>query len=320
MGDLTRYPGFGDAVKKILSGSGASAAALEFFIPSWNELYPGKAPAPENFDEIEKASVPGTYVDYAQRVKLALSVNAAALPRPGGLLPAVHDASVADLAIPIPAAGSPYTGNVFLNDSGSDVAIPGGMGRRGSTLKAGEYAACDGRLWYRVAHEGTSTSYHPRDFDRELCLLDVNESMFPVGSIFTLQLDFAAQILLSETRAQWVVIVEIGEFSAVGSGAGTNISGIAWGATPVITCPIHLTPIRSPHIFGIRFTRGAEAITGETKLYRGAWTETEVVPASAGFAVRARLARFDTEDGLSDPRGYVFLAFNPNKKSIATIV
>ena len=61
------------------------------------------------------------------------------------------------------------------------------------------------------------------------------------------------------------------------------------------------------------------AITAETKLYRGAWALSEVAPAG-GFAVRARLARFDTEDSLAGPRGYVFLALNPNKKSLAAIV
>lgn len=295
--DFSGIPGFVEAVKKVLSGGGANDLALSFVLPTYAELYPGRA----------SATVTG-------------EIDAASLPRPGGLLPAIHDVTVANITVPIPAAGAPYTGNVFLNASGNDLALPGGKGRRGSTLKSNAHAACDGRLWYRVAQEGSTTSYHPMDFDRELVMLDVNESMFPVGAIFSLQIDFETQILRSETRAQWVVIVEIGAFAAAASPAGTNISGITWGATPVITCPIHLTPIRTPHSFGVRFTRGADAITGETKLYRGAWTETEIVPASAGFAVRARLARFDTEDGLSDPLGYVFLAFNPNKKSLATIV
>jgi hypothetical protein len=299
---------------------------MEFFLPSWNELYPGKATPPASFDEIESAAITSTtYVDYAQKVKLSLNVKGSALPKPGGLLPAIHDATLADLTIPLPAPGAPYTGNVFLNDSGSDLALPGGMGRKGSTLKAGAHAACDGRLWYRVAQQGSTTSYHPTDFARELLLLDVNDSMFPVGGVFTLQLDFAAQILLSETRAQWVFLVEIGSFASVASPAGTNISGITWGETPLITCPIHLTSIRSPHAFAVRFTRAADedstpVITAETKLYRGPWAHSDTAPAGPGFALRARLARFDTEDSLPDPRGYILLAFNPNKKSLATIV
>ena len=307
MGDLSRVPGFSDAVKTILAGGGANDLALAFALPSFYELYPGRATAPTSD-----------------------VIDAATLPKPGGLLPAIHDATVTGLTVPIPAAGSPYTGNVYLNNTGSDISLSGGMGRKGSTLKAGGHVACDGRLWYRVEQQGSTTSYHPTDFDRELLMLDVNESMFPVGSVFTLLLDFEAQILRSETRAQWVVIVETGAFTAVGSGAGTNISGITWEATPALAFPIHLTPILTPHNFGVQFTRAADVtmesvtspvITGKTKLYRGAWTTTTTgIPASPGFALRARLARFDTEDSLADPRGYILLAFNPNKKSLATIV
>lgn len=327
LGDLARLPGFETAVKAILSGSGAGAAALEFFVPSWNELYPGKAPPPATFAATDAVAPSDNYRDYAQRLKLGGSP--AALPRPGGLLPAVHDATVTNLPLPLPAAGPTYANQVYLNASGSDVSLPGGMGRRGVTIKAGEHAACDGRLWYRVTQQGPTTSFHPTDFDRELLLIDVNDAMFPVGSVFTLQLGFEAQILLSESRAQWVFIVESGVFEGLASPVGSNISGITWDAIPLISCPIHLTSVRSPHSFGVRFTRAADnaetdapVITGATKAYRGAWAgwNQSTEPDTAGFAIRARLARFDTEDSLADPRGYVLLSFNPNKTSLATIV
>ena len=276
----------------------AGGEPMKMELPSYAELYPGRATAPED----------------------ASKLDATALPRPGGLLPAIHDATITDLTLPLPAPGPSYTGNVYLNASGADVAIPGGMGRRGSTLKPGEHLACDGRLWYRVAREGSTTSYHPRDFDRELVMLDVNDAMLPVGGVFSLEIDFMAQILRSEILAQWVVIIEVGAFGRVADPAGTNISAITWSATPVIAQPIHLTPILTPHRFGVRFTRGAAAFAGQKKLYGAAWATTTEVPSAPGFAVRARLARFDTEDSLADPRGYVFLNFNPEKKSLATIV
>ena len=123
LGDLSRLPGFADAVKKVLSGEGAGDFATSFFLPSYRELYPGRAPAP-TADEIE----------------------AATLPRPGGLLPAVHEATVTNLTIPIPAAGPTYADNVYLNNGATDLTLPGGMGRKSSILKAGEHVACDGRL------------------------------------------------------------------------------------------------------------------------------------------------------------------------------
>jgi hypothetical protein len=300
LGDLSRVPGFVDAIKAVLSGGGASAAALSFALPQYSELYPGRVQAPLDISTIDPAT----------------------LPRPGGLLPAVHDAVVEDYEEgpnelpPPPSVG----GQVFENVTFNNIALPGGLGRRGSVWKPGEFAASDGRVLYRVVREGTTTTYHPEDFARELLLVDVNASMFPAGSIFTLLFDFEAQVLRSETRAQWVVIVEHGSFASVASPAGRNISAITWAATPMITCPIHLTAVRTPHVFGVRITRTGDALATQTKLYRGAWTTSANGPSAAGYAVRARLARFDTEDGLPDARGYIALALNPTKQSLATIV
>jgi hypothetical protein len=297
-GDLSKVPGFTDAVKAVLGGGGTgSALAMNFLLPSWAELYPGKA----------SASLTG-------------EVAAAALPKPGGLLPAIHTASADTLPVPLPTAGAAYAGQVLQNATGADVRLPSGQGRTASVVRAGEYVGCDGRMWYRVRQEGATTSWHPVDFERELLLLDVNEAMMPVGSVFTLVLDFETQILRAETRAQWVLLVEHGAFARQPDPAGTNIASIAWSATPLISCPLHLTPIRTPHTFGVQVTHGAEAISAATKLYRGAWAEAPSAPTSAGFALRARLARFDTEDSLPDPRGYVLLALNPTKKSLATII
>lgn len=297
LGDPARLPGFADAVRLILSGGGAEALAMPFYLPSFIELYPGRAPAPESPE-----------------------VAAADLPRPSGLLPAVHDATVEDLTIPIPAAGAPYTGNVYLNVSGAEVLLPGGGGRRGVSLADGQTAACDGRVWYRVAREGASTSYHPTDFERELLLLDVSQEMLPDGAIFTLDLPLQLAVLRSEVRAQWVLLIESGSFTRVADPAGTNIAGISWSDSPMVSLPMHLTTVRTPHRAAIRISRSGSTLTTETKLYRGAWSLSDYGPSSPGFAIRARLARFDTEDGLADPRGYVLLAFNPTKTSIATIV
>ena len=298
LGDLAQLPGFAEAVRAAISGAGISGAALSFALPSASELYPGRAPAP----------------DVAQ-------IDAASLPRPGGLLPAIHDATVTALTVPLPAAGPTYAGHVYENETSDPVQLPGGLGRRGAVVGEGEFAACDGRVWYRVRREGTTSTYHPMDFERELCLLDVNESMMPVGSIFTLLLDFELQILRSETRAQWVLLIELGAFGRVADPAGTYIEGIVWQSSPALTLPLRLTSVRTPHAVGLQVTRTADAITGSTRLYRGAWTDAAAAaPTGPGFVVRARLWRFDTEDHLSDPRGYVFLRLNPDNKSMATIV
>jgi hypothetical protein len=50
---------------------------------------------------------------------------------------------------------------------------------------------------------------------------------------------------------------------------------------------------------------GADTISLDRILYGSA--EGGTAPASANFAVRARLLRFDTENHQSDPRGFVAL-------------
>jgi hypothetical protein len=296
LGDLSQAPGFVEAIKKVLGGGGANKLALSFALPQWIELYPGRA------------------------TSSSMEVAASSLPKPGGLLPAIHDAASEALPTPLPAASASLAGRIFQNQTGADFRLSGGLGRAGTVLKAGDHVACDGRLWYRVAREGTTTTWHPQDFERELVLLDVNEAMLPIGAVFTLLVDFQTQILRSETRAQWVLLLEHGTFNNLPSPSGTNISGITWATTPLVACPLRLTPIRTPHLFGVRVSRQAGGLTTETRLYRGSWMPSETTPATANFALRARLARFDTEDHLADPRGYVLLAFNPEKNSLATIV
>lgn len=299
LGDLSNYPGFTDSVRKVIGGggTGSSDLFLGFTIPSWRELYPGRVQPPATDAEIDPMT----------------------LPKPGGLLPAITTAAdIEPLALPLPAAAG-WAGRVLQHSGSNSVILPGGAGRKATALLPGEHVASDGRFWFKVSRQGSTTSWHPTDFDRELLLLDINESMFPLGALATIRIDFELQVLRSQTRCQWVMLLETGTFSALANPAGTNISGITWN-TPLLTCPLHLTGIRTPHSFGVRFVRAASGISAETKLYRAPWQSSAAAPSAAGFLVRARLVRFDTEDSLSDPRGYVFLNFNPTKQSLATIV
>ncbi len=299
VGDLARLPGFSEAVRAVLGGGGITEAALSFAMPQWSELYPGRMTPPIDPDALDVGK----------------------LPRPGGLLPAIHDASIELVEEgPWPEAAPELVGRVYQNDTSEEFTLPGGLGRRGAVLRPTEFAGCDGRVFYPVLRQGSTTSYHPREFERELLLIDVNSAMLPVGAVCTVLLDFEVQILRSETRAQWVLLVEHGSFSSTASPAGTNISSLVWDASPMLSVPLRLTSVRTPHRFGVRITRGDSALVTETKLYRGAWSPAAAGPSAAPFALRARLARFDVEDGLGDPRGYVFLAFNPRKTSTATIV
>lgn len=76
-----------------------------------------------------------------------------------GLLAAVHDASVSALTVPVPTPSyGTHFGNVYQNQTGSTVRLPGGKGHKSVDLKANEYAACDGRVWYPVVRYGEHAS------------------------------------------------------------------------------------------------------------------------------------------------------------------
>jgi len=74
----------------------------------------------------------------------------AIINRGRGLLPAVHDATVENIPSPLPAANASFVGKVYLNNTSSTITLGGGYGLRSQRLKPGEFAACDGRIWYVV--------------------------------------------------------------------------------------------------------------------------------------------------------------------------
>jgi len=79
--------------------------------------------------------------------------------RAGALLPAVHDQTPANLSTilvsgELPEPDLARKGSVYINNSGNDVAIPGGGGRLGRTLAPNEYVTDDGRFFYKVVPYG----------------------------------------------------------------------------------------------------------------------------------------------------------------------
>lgn len=86
-----------------------------------------------------------------------VSIKPSSLARPGGLLAAVHDASVEAMPSTVPTPASEYIGRVFENQGSTDISLPGGKRIRTNTLEPGQFAACDGRLWYPVARYGDQT-------------------------------------------------------------------------------------------------------------------------------------------------------------------
>jgi hypothetical protein len=242
-----------------------------------------------------------------------LNAGDSALPRAGGLLAAIHDAAVEAIPNPLPEPSATYLDQVFENQAASSVTLPGGLGRRSVDLAPGEFAACDGRVWYRVEQFGNvaESSYYPSDFTRELFRFFVNDRQLRIRTELALQFAVELAVLKSNTNCQWTVVIELGtapQNTSPGT-PGINLQNVDWLPEPVLEQRLILTPVPCTHTFGIRVKRflsgGADTLSLDRLLYGSA--EGGTAPASANFAVRARLLRFDTENNQSDPRGFVAL-------------
>ncbi|NDD52828.1 hypothetical protein EBZ39_02940 [bacterium] len=262
-------------------------------LPKLFELYPTK-------DAVE-----------GDDIQALIDAGPAALPKAGGLLAAVHDASTENLPSPLPAISNSLIGKVYTNAGSSAVQLPGGLGRRGVSLLPGQFATCDGRVWYRVERFSTQPSYYPSDFSRTLFTLFVNERQLRLKTELSLQFALEVAVLKSSTNCQWVLVVETGtapQDSSPGT-PGLNLQNVVWSTTPTLEQRIIVTPVPCTHLFGIQVKRalvsGVDTLTLNQILYGAAIGGT--APASANFAIRARLIRFDTENSVSDPRGLIAL-------------
>ncbi len=226
--------------------------------------------------------------------------------RPIRLLPAVHDASTESLPSPLPAPGDTYKGRVF-SVSTTRTDFPGGG------LKSGDFAACDGREWYQVTRQGTTSSYHPTPFEMVLFRTAINEGEFPNASKLELMLGFEAVVFMLEKKVRerlsachWTLLIESGTLTAETTPGtpGANL-GAAFGS-PVVLAEqrITLTEIPSAHRFGVVINRAANGTLSADKVLYTKQSAT-TAPSAVPMALRARLVRFDTENDPTDARGVV---------------
>lgn len=163
------------------------------------------------------------------------------------------------------------------------------------------------------------TSYYPTDFERELFAFSVSSRQLILKS--TLSLNFGLELMTlrpdrrareRESRVQWSVVIELGRFPQTSSPAttGVNLSGVTWDPNPVLEQRIIVTPNPTVHTFGLEVLRelvsGVDTLSANALYYGNA--EATAPPYEMPFAVRGRLVRFDTEDGVADPRGLLALS------------
>jgi len=156
-------------------------------------------------------------------------------------------------------------------------------------------------------------TYYPRHFERTLFTIHVNDKMLRPRKRLDVGFQLEAAVLKSNTEAQWVVVIEIGEARSVATVGteGLNLSEMVWRKIPALEQRIILTKQATTHRFGLRVQRrlidGLDVFDASRFLY-GAQETGVVPPLTANFAVRGRLTRFDTIDSVSDPKGYVIVS------------
>ena len=287
----------------------ATAVIAEWDLPAIADLYPTR---------VALTNTPKTLAEITVEQLAALSI------RDGGLLPALHRVNVADMIDPTSATGDDI-GQVFQNNTGADIKLPGGRGRPRDTLRPGEHAAYNG-WWYKVAQDGVS--WFPVQFNRSLFELAVNERQLRFKKTFTLNFGIEVGILsllaaqpdvyasspfLSE--AQWSVLLEWGEFTEDLQAddedppdqrdTAPNLQGINWHTeAPIFDQRIILTSTPMVHQFGCEIIRDAAGNLSCNRILYGG-KEGADAPTVASFALRARLARFDTRNDVIPPQGLV---------------
>lgn len=281
--------------------SGSSTGSMTIVIPDAYAVFPGRLPAGFN--------------------PAALITPATVLPRSAGLLPAIHDATVVDITIPLPDVAA-SAGNVFLNNTGAAIIVPGGLGRRSSTLAAGGFLGSDGRVWYRLTRSGSTKSWFPTEFEYALFPpIEINPSMLRAGTKLTVEFDVVLQLLQAATEAQYMFVIEIGAQPSQTSPAttSTNLEDIVWNTTPLLSQRLICGRLKRTHRFGAAILRAIDGTTfSSNQLVYSAWLASAVVPADANFALRARLINFDTENSIANTRGNVLAGVTGATAGITT--
>jgi hypothetical protein len=192
-------------------------------------------------------------------------------------------------------------------NTGVDLTLPGYLGRRSTKLEAPATYTHDGRGFYQVEPmNADELVFYPKDFERELFRIHVNEKQLRLGKTLRLDFSFVAAVFKSNTSVQWGVAIDIGLPSA-DPASPSNIADVTF-LPPSLDHTFMLTAVPSSHNFGLRVQRkivdSVDTCVVDRIIY-GAIETTPTALTSANFIVRGRLVRFDTDNHETDPRGLV---------------
>jgi hypothetical protein len=309
--DLTVTVGQVTGLEDILTGLDARLTTLEEMLPASALL--GADTAPVNGIKIELPTM--SEILFARDATGVAITDPTKLPSRGAfLLPAIsradNDGVLPLTPLPAPSAGKLYT-------TAAATPIPGGGLIRGSLSTAGGFVGSDGRINYPVTRSGAKDSYFPTPFERTLFEIAINDMMFSSGTTLTLLFKLATQLIRADTEAQWVVAIEKGTITEETNAPptdtfDTNLLSIDWDiAHPLMSQRLILTPALETHGFGCTIANSGGTLTANGLVYRRVLNANSAAPATANFALRARLFNFDTKNSVPGARGWVSWSLQP---------
>lgn len=249
-------------------------------------------------------------------------INLDTLPRPGWLLPAIHDAAVTSVTT---LAGMPSiaaaAGNVYSNDTGAAITLDGGGGWRASSVAVGGFFGGDGRLLYPLTHAldptGTS-SYFARGFERLLFAFVLPSEVMRASTMLALQCKLATQIFKQTSDLQYLAVIEHGTTTATAS-PGTpavNLAAVTWEPVPLLTTRLVFADNKTTWPLGVEVIRHSNGDMAANQIKYGKRYAAGSVPVVGDLAIRGRLINADTENAVTDAVGIPFWQLS---EALATI-
>lgn len=155
-------------------------------------------------------------------------------------------------------------------------------------------------------------SYYPTDFERDLFEFEVNPSQLTLASQIESQVGIELAVFYpkSKTRERTsryhcVLAIQFGSYPTTSGTSGESITNPVWSPNPAIQIPVVITNVPTVHTIGFAVSRklvgGVDTLTAWGIAY-GNKIECQG-PTSPRFAVRGRIIKGDTEDGVLIPRG-----------------
>lgn len=243
-----------------------------------------------------------------------------ALPAPPlGLLGALHDATISTYTgSALPAAPSQV--NQVLLVSAAQTA-PAFMAWPAQSIPANTLVGSDGTRWYPVTRYKATNTFHPTAFERTIYTIAFTPISLPLRQIFKLDRLYSFRLFANNTDVVWNVVWEFGDRTSEldPSPTGPNIKGYTY-REPLLDEQVPITDVVNQSTFGISLRKtdyteqGAPVYSALVERFgRQLAAASAQLPLTENFVLRLRLASFDTEDNVADPRGFVAYVVGPTK-------